>query len=267
MARERYLVHAGEDTIHDPAAEKKEEELAHTQRGKWENFWYYHKWHVLIAVIAVIVVAASVYSSLQTVKPDYTVGLISATAYPSDMTDELGKEMAKYGADLNHDGKVVVQVNMYQIANQAAASAADSSGLSEGTAAQQVDPQIAAAYQVKLAGDISAGNSMIFLTDEESFLHQEKTGDHLFAYTDGSTPKESAADYDKMRVAIAKCPKLANLNISYKTANGSVNAKLADLFPKSYVSLRVYQGTSIEGKQEDYYKASKALFQKLIANN
>jgi hypothetical protein len=261
MARERYLVGGGEDTIHDPEAEKKAEEAVRAGRGKWDNFWYYHKWHVLIAAAVVLIVIFSVVSALQTVRPDYNVGLISATNYPSSVTDQLGEEMAKYGDDLNHDGKVIVQVNMYQITNQTASSASDSSGIVQ----QQVDPQIAAAYQVKMLGDISTGTSMIFLTDDESFLQQERNGTHIFAYTDGTTPDDNATDYDRMRVSLAKCPKLANVTFTYQTANGAAGVKLADLFKDCSLSLRVYEGSSIEGKQDDYYKASKALFEKLIS--
>lgn len=264
MARERYLVNAGEDTIHDPEAEKKAEEEVRTKRGKWDNFWYYHKWHVVIGIVVAAVVIGSVVSSLKTVRPDYSVGLISATAYPSDVTDQLGDEIAKYGTDLNHDGKVTVQVNLYQIADQIASSAAGGSGASS-AAAPQVDPQMAAAYQVKLAGDISAGTSMIFLTDEKSFLQQEKAGDHIFAYTDGSTPKDGATDYGRMRAPISKCPKLKNLKVTYQTTEGSADVKLTDILKDGALSLRVYQGTGIDGKQDDYYKASKALFLKLIS--
>ena len=261
MAREGYLVNAGEDTIHDPEAEKRAEQAVKTPKGKWNNFWFYHKWHVVIGVVAAVIVIATVVSSMKTVQPDYTIGLISRNAYPDEVTSQLGQEMAKYGVDRNHDGKVVVQVMMYQIAPPSASS----SLVGSASSAAPVDPQMAEAYQVKMIADIQSGTSMIFLTDADSFTSQEKSGNHIFAYNDGSTPKDSATDYDRMRVPLSKCPKFANLQVSYRTTGDPVKVKLTDILKDGGISLRVYKGSAIEGKQDDYYKASKALFPKLIS--
>ncbi len=99
----------------------------------------------------------------------------------------------------------------------------------------------------------------------DSFNGQEKSGNHVFAYNDGSTPPDNATDYDKMRVSLSKCPKFANLKVTYQAMTGSANVKLTDILKDGGISLRVYKGSAIEGKQDDYYKASKALFQKLIS--
>lgn len=262
MARERYLVNAGEDTIHDPEAEKKAEEAVKTPKGKWNNFWFYHKWHVVIGAAIAAIVIGTVVSAMKTVQPDYTIGLISRNAYPDSVTTELGQMIAKYGVDRNHDGKTVVQVQMYQIAALPSKSGNASSSSSKGA---QVDPQVAEAYQVKLIGDIQDGTSMIFITDNDSFKSQEKSGNHVFAYNDGTTPPDNATDYDKMRVPLSQCPKFADLKVTYKAMTGSADVKLTDILKDGGISLRVYKGSAIEGKQDDYYKASKALFQKLIS--
>ncbi len=262
MARERYLVNAGEDTIHDPEAEKRAEESVKTRKGKWDNFWFYHKWHVVIGVAAAAVVIATVVSSLKTVRPDYTVGLLTRVAYPQEVADRLGQEMAKYGVDRNGDGKVVVDVQQYQIMPPPSSSGGTASSAGLGSA-PQLDPQMAEAYEVKFTGDLQSGTSMIFLADNDSFDGQEKSGNHIFAYTDGSTPPDSATDYDRMRVPLAKCPKLAGLRVTCRTSNGSADVKLLDLMKDAGISMRVYKGSAIEGKQDDYYKASLALFRKL----
>ena len=56
MARERYLHNAGEDTIH-----ANEIKLV-TAKDKRKNWWYYHKFHLLIGIIAVALVVNFVYS-------------------------------------------------------------------------------------------------------------------------------------------------------------------------------------------------------------
>ena len=49
MARERYLLHTGDEEIHN---QKKEIKLV-TKKDKWSNFWYYHKKHVIIGIVLV----------------------------------------------------------------------------------------------------------------------------------------------------------------------------------------------------------------------
>lgn len=271
MAREGYLVNAGEDSIHDPAAEKKAEETDRTPRGKWNNFWYYHKIHVIIGAVAAVFAAFIISSSLHTVHPDYNVAMIVQHYYPDAVTDAIGKEMEKYGKDLNGDGKVVVQVNQYYFPPSDASggtsggSASVLSSGSAGTGAQNAgDAQMVVANRTKMAGDLSLGTSIIFLTDDASFRSQEIDGSRLFAYLDGSTPKAGAADFDRMRVPAAKT-RLAGVKIRSDDLPSGTALRVGDVLPDLSISLRAYYGTSIEGKQKDYYEASKALFRKIVS--
>lgn len=258
MARERYLLHAGEDTIHDPEAEKKAEQSDRTPHGKWDNFWYYHKWHIVLGVAAVLVVVWLTVSTLQTVKPDYTVGMLTQKTYPEAMLDSFSKEIAKYGKDLNGDGKVVVQIVQYSLPVQTSSGADSLSSVSS----QRQDVQMLQVYQAKFVADLTSGTSMIFITDNESFQHQEKT-ERMFAYLDGRTPPDNAVDFDNMRIAFEKCPRHAGMNLSYQIDQKPMNQKLTDLMKNYSISLRCYKGTAIDGKQDSYYNASRELFQKL----
>ncbi len=242
MAREQYLLHAGEDTIHRPGEDKKPE----TPKKKWENFWYYHRLHILIAVVVAVVAGVMIRQSLQTVKPDYTVGLITQAVYPSADTDALQAAMQKYGKDLNGDGKVAVEVVQYTVASSA--SAGTSSGLSG------ADPQMQAAMQVKLTADLSTGTSMIFLTDDASF-RKLQSDDRVFACLDGSTPEDTAADYGRMRVPLAECGAFRGLSLTGTQSGGGTEGL--------GISLRVYKGSAVEGKADAYYRDSKELFDKL----
>ena len=248
MAREGYLVNAGKDTIHDPNAEIK----LKTPREKWDNFWFYHKKHVIIGILIAAVAGYMIYDTAHAVQPDYTVGLATQTAYPSQMTDALENEIAKYGKDQNGDGRVVVEVAPYVLYAE--------KNLPSGSV---VDPQALVAYQTKFVADISSGTSMIFLTDDETF-QKVQSEDSIFAYLDGTTPKKGSKDYDKMRIPVSKCPRLSGIKIQIPTVSGSIEAK----FPqKLSLSLRNYYGSGIEGKEESYYKASRELFQKLAGNS
>lgn len=238
MARERYLLHGDEETINKPGAEVKPT----TPKSKWDNFWFYHKWHVLIAVIAVFIAAILTHDSLSVVHPDYQIGIITERGYSDTATTALEKEFEKYGTDLNHDGKVVVQVNSYTIAVN-------------GNAA---DPNVQMASVTKFTADLSDGASIIFLTDDASFKNQQQM-QKMFAYTDGTNPPENATDYDRMRVSLKDCKKLQVLS---STAGIEGNDMLKNLS----MSIRVIKGSAIEGKsdKQEYYQVSKKLFDQLI---
>ncbi len=235
MAREGYLLHAGEDRIHDPKAEKK----ADTPRKKWDNFWYYHKKHVILGVLAAAAAVFFIRDSMGRVQPDYTVGMATQTFYPDEAAEALEKAMEPFGKDLNGDGRVVVQISPYVLPAEGSAS----SGIA--------DPRAAAAGRMKFVADVSAGESAIFITDDATFRQVEaQTG--LFAYLDGGTPKKGARDYGRMRALIAQCPKLAG----------------AEGLPRGLsLSLRVFSGPAAEGDRAKDYAAAKELFQKLTAGS
>jgi hypothetical protein len=234
MAREGYLLD-GEDPIHNPDAEIK----ANSPKSKWDNFWYYHKWHMIAGVIALCVVLFFVHDMTSRVNPDYQIALITKQTYPTDMVDALENQIAKYGKDLNGDGKVVVQVNTYTEAGDTS-----SSGMA-------VDPNVQMAGYVKLTSDISEGSSMIFITDDAAFRIEQKKM-QIFSYLDGSTPASGAADYDKMRVSLQDSKMLENSKVVVADEN-------------LYISMRVFKGTQMESQKDKaaYYTASKKLFDEI----
>lgn len=239
MARERYLLNADEEAINRPGAEIK----ADTKKSKWDNFWFYHKWHVIIAVIVVAIAVAFIHDMVSKVNPDYQIALMTQKAYPAEITDALQTEIAKYGKDLNGDGKVVVQINNYVIA--------------QGSDTNKVDANQQMASVTRLTADISSGQSMIFLCDDANFKNQEKSNS-LFSYLDGAAPKAGATDYDKMRVSWDQCNKLTNLKINVQGLSQNDAQKLLSQLS---ISMRVNPSDS---KQKDYYNQSRILFSRLV---
>ena len=230
MAREGLLLHAeGERPPEpEPSAPKK----------KWSNFWYYHKWHVIVLAIAAALAAYVAHDAFRP-RPDYEIGLITSSSYPDEAVSLLEDEIEKYGEDLNGDGRVLVQINTYPFVP------GDTS-------------QLATASTVKLQADLSAGESMLFLTDAESFERQQER-EQMFARTDGSPPPEGAADPEKMRVPLSKVGALSGL--SYRAETGAGENILKNLG----LSLRIYAGSAVEGREDAYWQASLRLFQKLEA--
>jgi hypothetical protein len=243
VARERYLLHGDEETIHQLGAEIKPD----SPKSQWENFWYYHKWHVLIGIAVILLAAFLIHDLTSRVNPDYQIGLITQTMYSTEVTDSLESQIARYGTDLNGDGKVVVQVNSYVMED----------GSSSGT----VDMNVQAAGFIRLTADLDDGSSMIFITDDASFqAEQSKFG--LFSYLDGSTPAGGASDYDKMRVSLQDC-KLENPEVLI------ADGKSQNIFENLDISLRVLKGTQLEEKKDKaaYFTASKKLFDQIISNH
>jgi hypothetical protein len=241
LARERYLLHEGEETIHQTEAEIQ----LKTPHDKWQNFWYYHKWHVLIGVFVFIVAAYMVHDLVSRTEPDYQVMLITQSTVSTDAVDALEQTMEKYGEDLNGDGTVSVQVSANVISNDSSSE----------------DPNERMAGVVHLQADLTEGTSILFLTDDQTFREQQKET-QLFSYTDGTNPATGATDYDRMRVALKDCKAFAGL----KTAlpDGGEGQTLLNQLS---VSLRVFQGTGLDKKQDkqEYYAANKKLFAKITA--
>lgn len=229
MAREGLLIGMEEDRPEPPPLEPK------TPRKKAENFWYYHKWHILAAVVAIIILFF-VIRDMSSPKADYQIGMITSQYYPQQVVELLEKSIEPYAEDLNGDGRVIVQINPYSIISE------------------DNGPQLRLANQVKLDADLSSGISMLFITDEESFQTQQKRN-AMFANIDGSTPQADNIDQSKMRIPLLKLKAFSEL--SYEKTDGT------NLLDELGLSLRVYEGSAVEGQEDDYWNACRRLFQKL----
>ena len=79
------------------------------------NFWYYHRIHILIAVL---ILAAGGYLLLQQigkVPADYEIAVVSGEYYSDEQLSALQAVFTAAGADLNGDGETVVQIHRYRL--------------------------------------------------------------------------------------------------------------------------------------------------------
>ena len=238
MARERYLLHEEEETINKPGAEIK----LTTPKSKWDNFWFYHKWHVVIGAAVVLLVAFFIRDMLNQEHPDYQIGVITQNSYTDTVVEALEKKFEQVGEDLNQDGKVQVQVNVYTISDS-----------------DKADPNVQMASATKFTADLTEGMSMIFLTDDQSFQKQQKAN-QMFAYLDGATPPKDETDYTKMRVALKDCKLFQKFDTEAPTVEGK------DFLENFSISMRVIKGSAVEGKadKEAYYASCKKMFDKIV---
>ncbi len=77
-----------------------------TFKEKLENFFYYYKWHTIIAVIAVALIGYCVHSSLTSHEPDVYISYVSDVPVSSDTASKMEKSLAENSLmkDVNGDG-------------------------------------------------------------------------------------------------------------------------------------------------------------------
>lgn len=172
--------------------EKPEEKKELTKKEKWANWWYYHKAHVLVGVLAVALTAWFVYDTwIDTpAEPDVQIAYIGSQALPQDTVDALEAALSAVTEDLNGDGQVLVRVNQYQL---------DAEG---------EDYMLQIASQTRLAADISECESFIYLMEDPVYVQQ---GYGPLAYPDGSIPEEEDTLSEELWLAWTDCPVLMGL--------------------------------------------------------
>ncbi len=165
-----------------------------TLKEKAANWWDYHKFHVLIAAAAVLVVCWFIAEGLRTVPADYTVGYVSGTEIDGETADAITDALARYGQDVNGDGVVHVELHRMII---------DLGLVLERGGA--TDGQKELGNLMALEADLNMLQSGIFLTDDPAAL-QAYTGALL--YRDGGQPAADAQDWENMALAWDDCPGL-----------------------------------------------------------
>ncbi len=112
MAREMALAGVSKEEL-QPDLRPEEPQ---TPKEKFQNFWYYYKWWVFAAIALLVIIFIGVYQMVTTVKPDYMLTLVTKASIESESIKGMEEELAKYGDDLNGDGKIVVDVENLPLA-------------------------------------------------------------------------------------------------------------------------------------------------------
>ena len=225
-----------------------EEQHEMTAKQKRENFWFYHKWHVIGGVAAVALAAFFIKDVVLQVHPDYSIALLSTQFIPTGVSEKLGEALAPYFDDRNGDGKTVVEVLEYNIS-------------ADGSTA---DPNVQMAGVTRLMGDIDNGTSMLYLTDDLAFF-EEQYG--LFAYDDGTAPAEGeAADLGRMGLKWADSAALKSLDLGkIEYFDGGEGMEIQKYLDDFTLVPRLAQGTKIEKKEKlvAYYEDTMEIYQTL----
>jgi len=78
-----------------------------------KNWWWYHKIHVLIGVLALAAVIYSFAHSAGKPEADYHIGLLLAHPCTEEYLNSLPETFAAFGEDTDGDGEILVEVHSY----------------------------------------------------------------------------------------------------------------------------------------------------------
>ncbi len=245
MAREHLLLGESEETIHAT------EEKPLSKKEKRQNWWYYHKIHLLVGFVVVLIGGYFVYDMVTKVYPDYTIAVLSEDECGGDLLECVADELSDYGVDRNGDGQVVVSIANYAL------------GSGDGNTDDAQTAQVAQAGMAKLAGDTTTFDSVIYISDPSCF--ERLKNESLYAYIDGTTPEEGATDYENMYVLWSDCKGLADANLTSTWYEGVSSDDLQKLFSDYHVSLRIIEGTHFADDQGkvDYYNDCMELLENI----
>lgn len=245
MARERYLLDAGEDTIHSNVI------VPTTAKEKRENWWYYNRIKLIVGTLVAATVIYFVYTVVTQVKPDYTVALMTSYVMPNELSAQLEEHLSQYADDRNGDGKVVVHLMNYTFSDQVANS----------------DPNQMQASFVKFSADVSSGDSVIFLHNEGAFDYMKNNFEGLFLYNDGTTMPDTATDFENAMIPWEEITAFQGLQPEFESEVASAES-LKKLFEELRLSVRSSETSVFEGKEEkmDYYTDSIKFLERIMAD-
>ena len=195
---------------------------------KRKNWWSYHKWHLLIGVVILVISFSILLDMLRVfeVKPDYQIAYVGSNPLPEDTIHALENAISEIGQDLNHDGQVFVRVNQYATYDNIIQIQNKIEEIGDGDLAMQAE-----ASYVGLMTDISVSESFFFLLDAPKKFQQ--TYD-ILSYLDGTLPeKENVIDDKQLYISWSASPLLSGLDLgSYDLAGvtGSSQELLSGLY-------------------------------------
>ncbi len=132
----------------------KTEQTKEDRKKKWDNFWYYYKYHVLIGIFALFCIIIFAKDMLGKVSYDYNIAFLGDYSLVEEDRIKMEEWFTKNGEDLNEDGEIHVQISDYFIPSE------EEKGY---------DPQMVMAGQTKFTADVQSGMSMIYFVSKKSY--------------------------------------------------------------------------------------------------
>lgn len=186
-----------------------------------KNWWYYHKWYVIIGIILFLITCHLIGNAMGIFdkSPDLQVAYVGKVPLPSETSAVLQKAFTLLASDYNHDGEIIVQINQYIDGND---------NHDADTAYYQY------ASEITLIGDISDCDSYFFLLEDPADFQRTY---QLLAASDGSCPNDSDYTIADKTILWSDCTILADLELgtytdtlSGQTSTGNNQDILSELY-------------------------------------
>lgn len=237
----------------------------YTKKEKAKNWWYYHRALVVGILIGVLIIVYFIVSSMAKTQPDYTIGVISSTDLPMELTEKLSQELIPFFDDRNGDGQVVIDIIPYGINYDQEQEKENATSTSSETFATPADPYSQMAGVTKMAGALASNDQFIFLVDSsQSQDYQEAFG--IFGNPDGTIP-EQGANLNELAPLLKNCPVLSQLNLTY-TSYLDTEIDGQSFLENFYITLRPVYGSSVENQKDSSqnWEKDKEIYELLTKN-
>lgn len=199
---------------------------------KWKNWWYYHKWYVIVSIIifSVFCTLAGNALGLFTKSPDLQIAYVGSVVLPQDTVNAIQKTFVSLAGDYNQDGEIIVQINQYILSRKDANAETAYSGY---------------ASEVALTADISDGESYFFLLEDPQDFQQTY---QALAMPDGSCPSHADFSASGKTLLWKNCPPLADADMGTYTetiAGRHVSGDNQELLSDLYLGRRCFYNDRI----------------------
>ena len=148
--------------------------------SKLENFWFYHKWHLLSVLLIICIFVVAIGSCMKKESIDMYVLYMVNGAYSTKANEELALKLEQYVDDIDGDGQKRVQI--------IAISFSDTLDRTDHT--QE-------AALTRLVGQISSGPALFYIFDEENYAALKEAQVPIFAEIKGIDLSSSYINADR----------------------------------------------------------------------
>ncbi len=194
-----------------------------TFEEKRANFLFYHKYKLIFAIAAIIVLAIIIHSIVTTPNYDATVTIYCYEYVDEQTVEDTSVWMEKLFEDINENGSVDILVTE--------CSFAADTDLAETVRTKQL----------KIQSILTEEDALLFILDDESLKYLNGITDSFTVFSEENIVALNDSYYDEL--------------------SGDRIGMLEE--KKRYLCLRTVDGSAIEGKAEKHYEAAKAVLEKV----
>lgn len=172
----------------------------YTKTEKAANWWHYHWGIVVIVVLCAFFGIWIIKDTVFQTRPDVQIAYVGTHDLPADTVTALQDALTPFCEDTNGDGKVVVQVDTYNVDFDADNVNTDAYNQMAGV--------------TRLSAELSSGGKTYIFLLEDPAAFEGSTG--ALQYLDGTVPDDpdtANPDWTEMVYRWTDCPVLAGLEL------------------------------------------------------